>query len=71
MSLTSPVSPAGREIPVVYPYPDQGLTSQQAAERAAAGYANVEVASPTKSEKQIVFDNVFTFFNLIFVVLAV
>lgn len=51
--------------------PEQGLTAGQAAERAAAGYANLPVEAPTKTELQIVRDNVFTFFNLIFVVLAV
>ena len=46
------------------------LTAAQAAQMMEAGYGNEEVASPTKSEKQIIRDNVFTFFNLIFIVLA-
>lgn len=56
--------------PVYHPHPDVGLTAAQAAQMMEAGYGNEEVASPTKSEKQIIRDNVFTFFNLIFIVLA-
>lgn len=50
--------------------PAQGLTSAQAAERMAAGLGNLAVEAPTKSVGQIIFGNTFTFFNLIFVVLA-
>lgn len=64
--LTAPA----RRGPVYHPHPDWGLTAAQAAQMMQAGYGNVEVASPTKSEKQIVRDNIFTFFNLIFIVLA-
>ena len=60
-----------RQIAAAATDPEQGLTAGQAAERAAAGYANLPVEAPTKTELQIVRDNVFTFFNLIFVVLAV
>lgn len=66
---------AGRETaqPVITPAapdPHTGLTPQQAAERMAAGLDNREVASPTKTEAQIIRENIFTFFNLVFVVLA-
>jgi len=47
--------------------PEKGLTSDQAAQRPAAG-----AAGPTgKTEKEIVFAHCFTFFNLVFVILAV
>lgn len=48
----------------------KGLTAAQAAERMAAGLGNTPVDAPTKTEWQIIRGNVFTFFNLIFVVLA-
>lgn len=35
------------------------------------GWDNRPVESPTKSDKQIIRENIFTYFNLIFVVLAV
>ena len=57
-------------LPVEHPDPNIGLTAAQAAERVAAGLDNCEVASPTKTTWQIVRENTFTFFNLVFVVLA-
>ena len=49
---------------------DKGLTSAQAERRAELGYANTPPDPPGKTAKQIVISNVFTFFNLIFLVLA-
>ena len=68
----APAQPGGgrREVDALTPSPDQGLTSAQVKERQAAGWANEAVDSPTKPVGQIVRENVFTFFNLIFVVLA-
>ena len=48
-----------------------GLTRKQAEERAAAGWSNDEVGSVSLSTKDIIKKNVFTYFNLIFAVLAV
>ena len=62
--------PACPALPVENPDPQTGLTAEQAARRMAAGLDNREVASPTKSTWQIVRENTFTFFNLVFVVLA-
>ena len=65
------------EAPQRIPWPDyapgaeSGLTAAQAAELLSGGWGNEAVASPTKSDKQIIRENVFTYFNLIFVVLAV
>ena len=70
-AVQAPPAQSRRSVPPASADPDQGLTSAQAAERAAAGYANTPVEAPTKTEKQIIRENVFTFFNLIFVVLAV
>lgn len=58
-------------MPLLHPTADKGLTSAQAKALAEAGWDNRSVASPTKSDKQIVRENLLTYFNLIFVVLAV
>ena len=47
-----------------------GLTSAQARERFEAGKSNKPVEPPSKSVKQIILGNVFTYFNLIFIVIA-
>ena len=64
-------APGRREMPLLHPTADKGLTSTQAKALAEAGWDNRSVASPTKSDKQIVRENLLTYFNLIFVVLAV
>ncbi len=51
--------------------PDFGLTSEQAAQRMAAGLDNKAVDSPSKTVAQIVRGNILTYFNLIFFVLAI
>ncbi len=48
----------------------QGLTSAQVAERVARGEVNVDVDVKTRSIGQIVYENVFTLFNAINVILA-
>ena len=53
------------------PAPELGLTAEQAAERASAGLSNLPLRSPGKSVGQILFTNIFTYFNLVFVILAV
>ncbi len=59
-----------RDIPVFSPDPQVGLDREQAALRQKGGWANLPVDSPTKTEGEIIKEHVFTFFNLIFVVLA-
>ena len=49
----------------------KGLTSQQVQEHHLHGWTNKAVEPPSKSTKEIIHENVFTYFNLIFVVLAV
>ncbi len=49
----------------------EGLTSRQVKEHEAGGWVNVAVDPPAKTTKEIIHENVFTYFNLIFVVLAV
>ncbi|MGI6109252.1 MAG: cation-translocating P-type ATPase [Eubacteriaceae bacterium] len=50
--------------------PDYGLTAEQVDERLKNGLANYSVKSPSKSIPEIIKDNLFTYFNLIFAVLA-
>lgn len=60
-----------RPIPVVHADVRTGLNGQEVSLRQQNGLRNITPASNTKTEKQIVKENVFTFFNLIFIVLAV
>ncbi|MBQ8992443.1 HAD-IC family P-type ATPase [Candidatus Saccharibacteria bacterium] len=49
----------------------QGLSSEEVAERIKAGQVNTPVKAPFKSTGQIIRDNTFTYFNAVFVVLAI
>ncbi|MBQ9894023.1 MAG: cation-translocating P-type ATPase [Ruminococcus sp.] len=49
---------------------DTGLTSEQVAQRKDEGMDNKPVESPSKTAKEIVADNVFTYFNMLFAVLS-
>ena len=68
-----PAEPDGarRDMPLCHPGPQEGLTSAQAEALARAGWDNRPVDSPTKSDRQIIRENLLTYFNLIFTVLAV
>lgn len=59
-----------KEIPVLAADPELGLTSAQAEERKQAGWVSGDPAPIGKTEKQIILTHCFTFFNLIFLVLA-
>ncbi len=50
---------------------DEGLTTKQVREHETDGWSNVTVDPPAKTTQEIVRENVFTYFNLIFLVLAV
>lgn len=49
---------------------DTGLTAEQVAQRKEEGMDNKPVESPSKTTKEIISDNVFTYFNLLFAVLS-
>ena len=53
-----------------YPDPEQGLTGEQVSQRTAAGLDNRNAGVKTKSELQIIRENVFTFFNLLNILLG-
>ena len=49
----------------------EGLNDIQVQERVEKGWINYVVESPEKTNKQIVKDNIFAYFNLIFFVLSI
>lgn len=57
-------------LPRVEARAEYGLTAAQARERLENGYANISPASPEKTVGQIFRDNIFTYFNMVFFVLA-
>lgn len=59
-----------RPIQRITPDPQTGLTRKQAAERTEKGWSNLPVDPPSKSVKEIITSNLFTYFNLIFAVLS-
>ncbi len=58
-------------MPLIQPDPERGLRQEEARALAEAGWDNRPVDSPTKSDRQIIRENLLTYFNLIFLVLAV
>ena len=54
------------QIPVVYADPARGLSESEVTERFAAGYDNRDIAPPTKTVKEIILSNVFTYLILSF-----
>lgn len=65
--------PVTEKKPVVRVQPDSesGLAKAQVQERIENGWTNVEVAPPSQTTREIIYENIFTYFNLIFAVLAV
>lgn len=59
-----------RQIPMLQTDPAEGLSPQETKLRQSNGLSNIMPPSNTKSEGQIIKENVLTFFNLIFLVLA-
>ena len=59
------------KIPVVNADPEYGLTSAEAALRAEKGLTNKPTAKTGRTEGQIIRENTCTFFNLVFVIMAV
>ena len=62
-----------RRVPKTRYHPDyrKGLTSQHVQEHRLHGWTNRAVESASKTTKEIIHEIVFTYFNLIFAVLAV
>ena len=62
--------PAKPALERIYADPDIGLSSGEVSERKEKGYSNIPVASPVKTVKQIIIGNIFTYFNMIFFIMA-
>ena len=60
-----------QQLDVVDADPQTGLTAEQVRSRAEAGWISGKPRAAGKTEQEIVFANIFTFFNLVFVILAV
>ncbi|MBQ8747706.1 MAG: cation-translocating P-type ATPase [Clostridia bacterium] len=58
-------------VPVKETLPDFGLTAEEVSERQNAALDNAPVESPTKTVGQIILSHSLTFFNLVFLILAV
>ena len=56
--------------PVYEADPLSGLTAQQVQERIRSGCSNTPINPPSKTVAQIISSNIFTYFNLIFFILA-
>ncbi len=63
--------PARQEVPVTDPDPQLGLRRDQVELRAACGWRNTVSAGAGRTEKEIILQNCLTFFNMVFLVLAV
>ena len=59
-----------KEIERISASAEKGLTSSEVETLKEAGYLNVSSSAPYKTIGSIIFDNVFTYFNLIFFVLG-
>lgn len=61
-----------RRTPLEICYADErhGLSEQQVRERMELGYVNLPVDPPSKTVGQIILSNVFTYFNIVFFILA-
>lgn len=62
--------PPRKKIAPLETNPDRGLTADQVRLRTENSLTNAPVEPPTRTTKQIVLGNVFTYFNLLFFVLA-
>ena len=60
-----------QELAVIDADPQLGLTPEQVQERKTAGWTNKAIDSASRTEKEIILENCLTFFNLVFIVLAI
>lgn len=51
--------------------PEFGLTREQVRNMKRAGFINHDVKPPSKTVKEIIFSNTFTYFNFVFLILAI
>lgn len=70
MHFKKQVPPPRKNIPVLSPDPEQGLSFVQAEERLSGGWGNKVHDGAMRTEGQIILENCITFFNLLFLVMA-
>ena len=63
--------PQREAVEEIHPSPEQGLTQTQAQRRKELGWGNAVPDTAGRSEWEIILQNILTFFNLVFIVLAV
>ena len=63
--------PQREAVEEIHPTPEQGLTQTQAQRRKELGWGNAVPDTAGRSEWEIILQNILTFFNLVFIVLAV
>ena len=68
---TEPILPQRQPVEVMNPDPDQGLTLSQAKHRLSCGWGNQVHDCSARTEGQIILAHCLTFFNLIFIIMAV
>ena len=51
--------------------PEVGLSKEQVRSMKHLGFVNRDVKPPSKTVKEIVYSNVFTYFNFVFLILAI
>ena len=68
---TSALPVVRQDIPVLDADPQQGLSPEEVLVRKRGGWINRTPASASKTEKEIVLENCLTFFNMVFIILAV
>ncbi len=64
------ILPSKQEVAVITADPDKGLTAEQAEYRRVSGWENRVGDQNTKTEKQIILGHCLTFFNIVYLVLA-
>ena len=69
-SKSLPEAQPSVDVPVFLAAPESGLSEAQVTERVSAGLDNRPVEPPRKTAGQIVKENVFTYFNMLFFLLA-
>ena len=67
---TEPEIPYRRELAVFEARPGEGLSTAQAKERMDAGWGNAPIEPPGKTVGEIIRSNIFTYFNMLFFLLA-
>ena len=71
MANNTPVTePVRKDIPMMEADPQVGLNAEQVHIRKQGGWTNGTPQSATKTEKTIILENCLTFFNMVFLVLA-